>query len=282
MSVEKRSGGNQRVITTMLPINMTPKPAPTSTRPVSSTGQLGAVVKMMPPMVASTSMAVTVRRGPKRSKKKPQGICIAAKPKKNAPVSAPSASGPIDRSRIRSRPIVTLEERKKWLAIYAVASVATMMRPPRMTDGRRSKGCIVGVSSRWCCCALRLLWAEPMRARYAVQGRRRPRGRRTPAIMASPYGENWHYETDALYRCGIPAWPLPHIEKIVGHLSVAAPRADRLVGRPLSLCRSGPRHLANGGPVERRAAAAGVDEQGSPDQGLCRTHRALARHFRGA
>ena len=40
-------------------------------------------------------MPATVRRGPKRSKKKPQGICIAAKPKKNAPVSAPSASGPM-------------------------------------------------------------------------------------------------------------------------------------------------------------------------------------------
>ena len=41
------------------------------------------------------SMPTTVRRGPKRSKKKPQGICMAAKPKKNAPVSAPSASGPM-------------------------------------------------------------------------------------------------------------------------------------------------------------------------------------------
>ena len=32
--VEKRSGGNQREITTMLPMSMTPKPAPISTRPV--------------------------------------------------------------------------------------------------------------------------------------------------------------------------------------------------------------------------------------------------------
>ena len=44
------------------------------------------------------------------------------------------ASGPIDRSRIRSSPIVTLEARKKWLAIYAVANVRTMTRPP--TGGR--------------------------------------------------------------------------------------------------------------------------------------------------
>ena len=114
--VEKRSGGNQREITTMLPISMTPKPAPISTRPVSSTGQVGASVKMTPPTVASTSMPATVRRGPKWSKKKPQGICMAAKPKKKAPVSAPSASGPMARSRIRSRPMVTLEARKKWLA----------------------------------------------------------------------------------------------------------------------------------------------------------------------
>ena len=41
VSVEKRSGGNQREITTMLPISMTPKPAPISTRPESSTGQVG-------------------------------------------------------------------------------------------------------------------------------------------------------------------------------------------------------------------------------------------------
>ena len=41
---------------------------------------------------------------------------MAAKPKKNAPVKAPSASGPIERSRIKSRPMVTLEARKKWLA----------------------------------------------------------------------------------------------------------------------------------------------------------------------
>ena len=46
VSVEKRSGGNQREITTMLPISMTPKPAPISTRPVSSTGQVGASVNM--------------------------------------------------------------------------------------------------------------------------------------------------------------------------------------------------------------------------------------------
>ena len=47
--VEKRSGGNQREITTMLPISMTPKPAPISTRPVSRIGHVGAAVKMMPP-----------------------------------------------------------------------------------------------------------------------------------------------------------------------------------------------------------------------------------------
>ena len=114
--VEKRSGGNQREITTMLPMSMTPKPAPISTRPVSRIGQVGARVKMMPPMVARMSMPTTVRRGPKRSKKKPQGICMAAKPKKKAPVSPPRASGPMARSRIRSRPMVTLEARKKWLA----------------------------------------------------------------------------------------------------------------------------------------------------------------------
>ena len=64
LKVEKRSGGNQREITTMLPINMTPKPAPISVRPVSSAGQLGASVKTMPPMVARISMPTTVRRGP--------------------------------------------------------------------------------------------------------------------------------------------------------------------------------------------------------------------------
>ena len=100
----------------MLPISMTPKPAPISTRPVSRIGQFGARVKMMPPVVARMSMPATLRRGPKRSNKKPQGICMAAKPKKKAPVSAPRASGPMARSRIRSRPMVTLEARKKWLA----------------------------------------------------------------------------------------------------------------------------------------------------------------------
>ncbi len=63
-SVEKRSGGNQREITTMLPISMAPNPAPISARPASSTGHDVASVKMTPPMVATTSMPVTVRRGP--------------------------------------------------------------------------------------------------------------------------------------------------------------------------------------------------------------------------
>ena len=117
VSVEKRSGGNQREITTMVPISMTPKPAPIRTRPVRSIGQDGARVKMIPPRVASISMPTMLRRGPKRSNKKPQGICIAANPKKKAPVSAPRALGPIARSRISSRPMVTLEARKKWLAM---------------------------------------------------------------------------------------------------------------------------------------------------------------------
>ena len=42
--VENRSGGNQREITTMLPISMTPNPAPISARPASRIGQLGARV----------------------------------------------------------------------------------------------------------------------------------------------------------------------------------------------------------------------------------------------
>ena len=62
--VEKRSGGNQREITTMLPISMTPKPAPISTRPVSRIGQLGARVKIVAPTTASISIPDTVRRGP--------------------------------------------------------------------------------------------------------------------------------------------------------------------------------------------------------------------------
>ena len=62
--VEKRSGGNHREITTMLPISMAPKPAPIRTRPVSSVGQVDARVKTMPPMVARMSMPTTVRRGP--------------------------------------------------------------------------------------------------------------------------------------------------------------------------------------------------------------------------
>ena len=57
VSVEKRSGGNQREITTMLPISITPQPAPISARPVNSTGQLGASVKMAPPMAGEDQHA---------------------------------------------------------------------------------------------------------------------------------------------------------------------------------------------------------------------------------
>ena len=46
----------------------------------------------------------------------PHGICMAEKPKKKAPVRAPSASGPMPISRIKSRPMVALAARKKWLA----------------------------------------------------------------------------------------------------------------------------------------------------------------------
>ena len=60
VSVEKRSGGNQREITTMLPISITPQPAPISARPVNSTGQLGASVNRAPPRLATTSMPTTV------------------------------------------------------------------------------------------------------------------------------------------------------------------------------------------------------------------------------
>ena len=60
VSVEKRSGGNQREITTMLPISMTPQPAPISIRPVSSSGQPGASVNSAPPKLATISMPTTV------------------------------------------------------------------------------------------------------------------------------------------------------------------------------------------------------------------------------
>ena len=62
--VANRSGGNQREITTMLPISMTPKPAPISARPASSCGQAGATVNSAAPITATASMPVTVRRGP--------------------------------------------------------------------------------------------------------------------------------------------------------------------------------------------------------------------------
>ncbi len=58
--VEKRSGGNQREITTMLPISITPQPAPIRARPVNSTGQLGASVNRAPPRLATISMPTTV------------------------------------------------------------------------------------------------------------------------------------------------------------------------------------------------------------------------------
>ena len=60
VSVEKRSGGNQREITTMLPINITPQPAPISARPVNSTGQFGASVNSAPPRLATISIPNTV------------------------------------------------------------------------------------------------------------------------------------------------------------------------------------------------------------------------------
>ena len=60
VSVEKRSGGNQREIITMLPISITPQPAPISTRPVRRTGQFGASVNNAPPMAAIISMPTTV------------------------------------------------------------------------------------------------------------------------------------------------------------------------------------------------------------------------------
>jgi hypothetical protein len=44
----------------MLPISMTPQPAPISTRPVKSTGQLGASVNIAPPMAATMSIPTTV------------------------------------------------------------------------------------------------------------------------------------------------------------------------------------------------------------------------------
>jgi len=95
MRVEKRSGGNQRVTTTMVPISMTPKPAPISTRageqhrPARRQREDGAASRG-----EDQHARPRLRRGPKWSNRKPQGICMAAKPKKNAPVSAPSAFRP--------------------------------------------------------------------------------------------------------------------------------------------------------------------------------------------
>ncbi len=111
--VENRSGGNQREITTMLPISMTPNPAPISARPrqqdrpgrrQGEDQRARHRQHQHPADRAARAEAV---------EEKPQGICIAEKPKKKAPVSAPSASGPIFRSRIRSSPIVTLAALKK-------------------------------------------------------------------------------------------------------------------------------------------------------------------------
>jgi hypothetical protein len=58
--------------------------------------------------------------------------------------------------------------------------------------------------------------------------------------------------------------------------------ADRLVGSPLLFRRCGQRHLADGGSIERRAAAAGLEKSGRIDPGLCGPHGALAGHLRRA
>ena len=117
VTVEKRSGGNQRVMTTMLPISMTPKPAPSSTRPVSSTGQVGAVVKMMPPMVASTSMRGDGPPRPEAVEEEAARDLHRGEAEEESAGQRAQRLGPDRKSRIRSSPIVTLEARKKWLAI---------------------------------------------------------------------------------------------------------------------------------------------------------------------
>ena len=84
---------------------------------------------------------------------------------------------------------------------------------------------------------------------------------------------NWRSGMDELYRTGAPRCS---DEKTVDHLSAACPRPDRLVGSPLLFRRCGQRHLADGGSIERRAAAAGLEKSGRIDPGLCGPHGALA------
>jgi hypothetical protein len=71
----------------------------------------------MPPSVASSSMPTTERRRPKWSNKKPHGICMAAKPKKKAPVSAPQGFWPDGQVAHQVQADGDVEARKKWAAI---------------------------------------------------------------------------------------------------------------------------------------------------------------------
>ena len=116
VSVEKRSGGNQREITTMLPISMTPKPAPISTRPVSRIGQVGASGEDDAADGGEDQHADHGAARAEAVEEEAAGDLHGGEAEEERACQRAQGFRPDGRSRIRSRPMVTLEARKKWLA----------------------------------------------------------------------------------------------------------------------------------------------------------------------
>ncbi len=114
--MENRSGGNQREITTMLPISMTPKPAPISARPVSSCGQFGASVNIVAPVDGEDQHADHGAARPETVEQEAAGDLHRGKAEEERTGQRPALPARSRRSRIRSSPMVTLAARKKWLA----------------------------------------------------------------------------------------------------------------------------------------------------------------------
>jgi len=115
VTVEKRSGGNQREITTMLPISMTPKTAAhqhtagEQDRPARGQGEDGAADGGEDKHAGHAApRAENGRTGSRRE------ICMAAKPKKEGACQRAEGFRPNGRGRASSRgPMVTLEARKE-------------------------------------------------------------------------------------------------------------------------------------------------------------------------
>jgi hypothetical protein len=108
-----RSGGNHRTMALRPAIRPTATPRPIRARPTRSVATPSARANRSEPAAATRSRALSMSRGPYRSRSTPQGSCTAANVRKYMDVSRPRSAAVRPSSATRSPAISALMERNR-------------------------------------------------------------------------------------------------------------------------------------------------------------------------